>query len=305
MELDSFPFYHAEWTGSETVQRMAPAVRAIYWEVCIQAWIHGSIIDDGPFWIRKMGWDWAELESSWTALQLLKRKDGSRLLNVRGGRIYVPFIERKRPQIIEAKESRAKAARSNGTNGGRPRKNTVNPAITQTGLHIDNPQEPVRAGVPYPLPYPLPLPEGTAHAREHAGEQPDGQAVAWMAADDLHRRHAAAGLAPGQIFATRHAIEQILIGSMNFEATIQQLFRSHEAWVAFWHANSRSFKPHVARWINDGDWITPPAKIVAQNGSQRPKSGNTDEELEWMEHVRQAGLTGPVMEFEEWKARAK
>jgi hypothetical protein len=42
-------------------------------------------------------------------------------------------------------------------------------------------------------------------------------------------------------------------------------------------------------------------KIVAQNGSQRPKSGNTDEELEWMEYVRLCGPSEDILEFDEWR----
>lgn len=251
--MQSYPFYIDDWRSSDAVAAMTAEERGIYRELIDQCWREGSL----PNSDRALQNFARATDKEWKR----SRKAVLACFYEEAGRLFSIKVSGKRAEIIEKKEERAERNKANGLTGGRKKKPRENPL----GLKMEPTVNP--HGTPSPSPSPSPL---AADAARAAPSAIDGQVFASTLANELHEAHARNGLAPGAIHSTQHAIERMLTEEQDWQTFRGRMLASHAAWCRFWSTETGGFRPQVARWIRDGDWVHPPA-VRAATGRRSAK----------------------------------
>lgn len=117
MTLHSYPWYPADWLGSETRARLSQAGRNIFRELLDFCWKDGSLPTDKAALTRMIGCTRREFDEAWIVI-------GMKFDN-RGGRLYHPRVDERRPELIDWREARREAGRRGGLASGESRSKRI------------------------------------------------------------------------------------------------------------------------------------------------------------------------------------
>lgn len=106
MTLHSYPWYPADWLGSETRARLTQAGRSIYREILDFCWRDGSVSADHDTLIGLIGCTRREFRAAW---QVIAPK-----FTERDGRLYNARVDERRPELVDWREARREAGRRGG-----------------------------------------------------------------------------------------------------------------------------------------------------------------------------------------------
>lgn len=113
MTLHSYPWYPADWLGSETRARLTQAGRSIYREMLDFCWKDGSLSADHATLIGMVGCTRKEFEAAWKVI--------SCKFEERDGRLYNERVDQRRPDLMDWREARREAGRKGGKVSGEAR----------------------------------------------------------------------------------------------------------------------------------------------------------------------------------------
>ena len=143
--LHSYPWYVADWRGSETRLTLNSSAKYIFRELLDQMWIEGSIPDDMAAMARIAAVELKEFKAAWPSLE------GKFLIE--GGRVTHWRVLEKRPKLQGWANSRVKGGVTGGTTKARNKAKPV--AIASRNLEV-NPLPPLTLTLPSEDP-PTPL----------------------------------------------------------------------------------------------------------------------------------------------------
>lgn len=104
MVIHSYPWYIADWRGSETRIRMTLEERAIYRDLLDHCWEQGSLPNDEQMLAKICSATPSEFKRSWPAVKKSFIEDGDRIRHAK--------VDAKRPEVIRLTEQRREAGKA-------------------------------------------------------------------------------------------------------------------------------------------------------------------------------------------------
>ena len=242
--LHSYPWYVADWRGSETRLTLNSSAKYIFRELLDQMWIEGSIPHDIAAMARIAAVELKEFKAAWPMLE-------SKFL-IEGGRVTHWRVLEKRPKLQGWANSRVKGGVTGGTTKARNKAKPV--AIASRNLEV-NPLPPLTLTLPSedpPTPLSLPGKWTEMLCDMHPGVC-DPRFPSTFCEDNWHRL----GEDPAR-----------------YEQFMQGVYRGLLAWVAYWQLDGGRFAQSLDKWLLGGGWKKAPPKPSPGNGSTAP--GNYD-----------------------------
>jgi hypothetical protein len=89
------------------------------------------------------------------------------------------------------------------------------------------------------------------------GNEPQRDVLVRTTGDALHDHHPV----PGQVHQTYREIERVIADAVDPAEFAAGMLRNHAGYRAYWAEHPKAYIPPLWRWIRDGDYLKPPAKI--------------------------------------------
>lgn len=104
MVIHSYPWYIADWRGSETRIRMTLEERAIYRDLLDHCWEQGSLPNDEQMLAKICSATPSEFKRAWPSVKKSFIEDGDRIRHAK--------VDAKRPEVIRLTEQRREAGKA-------------------------------------------------------------------------------------------------------------------------------------------------------------------------------------------------
>jgi len=236
--LHSYPWYVADWRGSETRLTLPSAAKYVYRELLDYCWIEGSIPSDELALARIAAVEIKEFRSVWPLIKAKFMEADGRLTHWR--------VEEKRPKLQSWANSRVKG----GGAGGRTKAANLakHEAIARRDLKV-NPLPPLTPSLPTEEPL-TPLLASDWDSPEDC--QPDW----WVSRlRELHPKPSKQRAVEDFCVDHQHRLQS----PESFREFMRRVERSLISWVEFWQADNPKMAKALVTWLDEEGWTkTPP-----------------------------------------------
>lgn len=243
--IHSFPFYIADWQGSEEVAVMTAAERGIYIELLVSYYRQGSLPSCTKRLTKLARVSEREFSSCWPTVSRCFKEDGTRLRNEKADEILA--------KLAKWQEGRRKGA------------NTLNARRTQPGAK------------------PVAIPNAIATVNQRYSERfsdaigsgcivDEDYEVIHKLIEGIFNRHPAAKRGGSLEYIFRIVSDKIF-SSVDPLKTARLINSNHKKfWDEVWAGWEPRFVPKLTEWFSTGDCLNDPsAKQVTESEAGKPK----------------------------------